>query len=139
MEEIDTGSDDFGKLSKINSAQLVNSMLHNLWLDFFRHIREPDYNSANLDLDCIWTILGGEKESDDRKEAETNYKNVQGKILNLGEETIKTGFSKPTTKDIVRYANYKKILMEKALLLRRLQNQQGKGTAYGYGEDEEFE
>ena len=74
--------EQMGSLSKINSAGLINSTMNNLWVDFFRHYRDGKYLTANSDLDCIWTILGGEKgmkESQEEKdyfEIETNLSKV---------------------------------------------------------------
>ena len=137
MEGYETNSEaDFGKLSKINSAGLVNSTLSNLWTDFFRHIRDSRFADANNDLDCIWTILGGERgiEGEDDEE---DYQGIQTKIKNLEIPPIMK--DEPTLKDIARYALCRKILMEKSLLLRRLQNKQGKGTAYHDGDEEDAE
>lgn len=134
-------SDEFGKLSKINSAGLVNSTLSNLWSDFFRHYRDGKYLAANSDLDCIWTILGGEKNIEESP-AESEYKKIELKLYESGTLTnsldIK-GFGKVNQDDLTKIASQKIILLKKALFLRRLQNSQGKGTAYHDGEDEDMD
>lgn len=137
----DAESDSFGKLSRINSAGLVNSVLSNLWSDFFRHFRDGKYLSANSDLDCIWTILGGEKgvETDGTQSA---YLKVEKRLFDSGalqDSIVITGFGKISEEQKNKFSQHKKILLEKSLFLRRLQNKQGKGTAYDDGEDEDFE
>lgn len=132
---------DFGKLSKINSAGLVNSTLSNLWLDFFRHFRAGQYLCANNDLDCIWTILGGERDIED-SEYEKEYCDIEemlAKAGNLQDSMQVKGFGKVDDKQLSKLLKHKSILLKKSLFLRRLQNRQGKGTAYHDGDDEEME
>lgn len=135
-------SDSFGKLSKINSAGLVNSTLSNLWTDFFRHFRDGKYLSANNDLDCIWTILGGEKNDDLNKEHEKLFMVLEEKLSTSGilEDSLQVrGFAKVSDEQIKKFLKHKGLLLQKSLFLRRLQNKQGKGTAYNDGDDEDFE
>jgi len=137
----DSPTDDFGKLSRINSAALVNSMLSNLWGDFFRHLRASQFLHANNDLDCVWGILGGEKKVADTP-IESNYLKIQKKLKEcppLGIIERKNGFFKITDNDLIILDKQKKVLMEKDLFLRRLQNTQGKGTAYLDEDEEGFE
>ena len=141
MEDGYIDTDNFGKLSRINSAGIVNSTLNNLWIDFYRHFRDGRYLSANSDLDCIWTILGGEKNMEGSDE-EVSYKKIEKELYEsgmLGDKLEITGFDRVEDKQIARLSAQKKVLLKKALFLRRLQNKQGKGTAYNDGEDEEFE
>lgn len=131
-EEQDYVEDPLNVTSKINSAGLVNSTLSNLWQDFFRHYRHGQYLSANSDLDCVWTILGGEKgiEGSDTEKA---YFNVESEIKNSGElrDSLRIkGFGKVDPADLQILVKQKALLLKKALFLRRLQNDQGKGTAY---------
>ena len=131
----------FGKLSKINSAGLTNSTINNLWVDFFRHFRDGKFLSANSDLDCIWTILGGEK-GIESSSIENDYKSIEtelGKNGALKDQITTNGFEKINNEEYVKFAKNKKVLLKKALFLRRLQNQQGKGTAYLDGDDEDFD
>lgn len=134
-------SEDFGKLSRINSAALVNSMLSNLWGDFFRHLRDSKFLNATNDLDCIWTILGGEKKVEGT-DIEKNYKSIANKAKDCMPfgilENIK-GFNKINDKELKLLAKQKSFLLEKGLFLRRLQNSQGKGTAYQDEDEGDFD
>ena len=142
MEEENNSSEfEFGKLSKINSAGLVNSQLSNLWLDFFRHYRHGEYLSANSDLDCIWTILGGEKGMAESVE-EVEYFTIEGELSKTGilkDNLDVKGFGKIDDKEVQRIIVQKGKLLKKAMFLRRLQNQQGKGTAYSRGNEDDFD
>ena len=134
-EELESG------LSKINSAGLVNSALHNLWLDFFRHFRRGQYMSANSDLDCVWTILGGEKGMDGSTE-EKNYFNMEKELSISGglvDSVEVNGFDKIKSEHLNKLMKHKSLLLKKSLFLRRLQNEQGKGTAYYDGDDEDLD
>lgn len=129
------------QMSKINSAGIVNSTMNNLWIDFYRHYRAGQFLSANSDLDCIWTILGGEKGMAD-SEDETKYFKIEAKIGEFGllRDSIEiNGFGKLKQEQINTQIKQKDILLKKSLFLRRLQNEQGKGTAYISGDDEETE
>ena len=142
MEDENSIPDEFsGGFSKINSAGIVNVTLNNLWIDFYRHYRSGQYLSANSDLDCIWFILGGEKsviDSDEEKAYFTIEKQLalSGEIRNSLEAK---GFDKVNPVQVQAFKVQKPLLGEKALFLRRLQNIQGKGTAYWDGSDEEAE
>ena len=131
-------TDSFGKLSKINSAVIVNITLNDLWVDFFKHFRAGKFLSANNDLDCIWTILGGEKDIEG-KTIEEEYTQIQkklGKISPLLNSIPTSGFNKVPELIEKLLRIQKKILSEKSLFLRRLQNEQGKGTAYHEGDED---
>lgn len=128
-------------LSKINSAGLVNSTISNLWNDFFRHYRNGEFLSANADLDCLWTIFGGEKGMDGT-ESEEKYNLIEQELSSSGrlKDSLEiTGFNKVGLEQIKTFGKHKEILMNKSLFLRRLMNEQGKGTAYQSGDDEETE
>ena len=136
--DLNSDSDNFGKISRINSAGLVNSTLSNLWNDFFGHFKKGQYLSANNDLDCIWTILGGEN-GIEGKTIENNYKLIELKLSKSGslQDSIKQiGFNLIDEKQVEKFQNQKKILIEKSLFLRRLMNSQGKGTAYDEDDEE---
>ena len=133
--------EEFAKTSKINSAMLVNSTLNELWKEFYTHFRAGKYLSSNVDLDCIWTILGGEDKIEKSK-IEDNYKEIETKLKNSGilqDSLGSIGFNRVRTEDIQKFAIQKGILLSKALFLRRLQNSQGKGTAYEDKDEEESE
>jgi hypothetical protein len=133
-----TDSSESTSLSKINSAALVNLTLNNLWVDYFRHLRARDYFSSNDDLDCIWTILGGEK-GVEGKDDEKEYNGIQETISKLGIKPIFKEKDRQNLKTLVSFARFRQIVMKKGLFLRRLQNRQGKGTAYREEDEGDFD
>ena len=142
MEEpIQDIDDSFGKLSKINSAGIINSTLGNLWNDFFRHFRDGRYLSANNDLDCIWTIHGGEKKVEGSEEERSYFLNEKdlSKSGNLQNSISIRGFGEVSDKELNKLIEHKGLLLKKALILRRLQNKQGKGTAYTDEDEGDFD
>lgn len=140
-EDFNDTPEEFGKLSKINSAGLVNSTLSNLWLEYFRHYRTGQFLNANSDLDCIWTILGGEK-GIEGEITEKKYKVIECRLIqtgNLSNTTERKGFDKVNPDVILRKGKQKLIITEKAVFLRRLMNKQGKGTAYTNEDEGDFD
>ena len=138
--EEDGSFDGSSTLSKINSAHIVNITLNELWKDYFRHYKGQKYKEANMDLDCIWTILGGEK-GIAGTEKEKEYLKIEQDIASNG--NMPNGFSrlilskKPDATFVSLVRKQVLNLQKKALFLRRLQNEQGKGSAY-HDADEDY-
>jgi len=128
--------DEENKISKINSAGLINSTLERLWLDCYNAMAVGDYSKWNIKLDAIWSILGG-----DCKKGEDQDKNMSKINLEIYEEgslngKTGSGFNKESNpNNALQY----QLLLRKNLFLRRLQNTQGKGTAYATGDGDDFE
>lgn len=114
-------------MSRINSAGLINSTLENIWKDSYNAMASGNYSLWNTKLDAIWAILGGDVKEDD--EDEKKYNSINLKIYENGslKSKIGSGFDEKTNpNNAIQY----QLLIKKALFLRRLQNKQGKGTAY---------
>ena len=116
-------------ISKLNSGGLINLRLHNLWVDRHKYARNGDYNKWNEMLDGIWCELGS-----DVKEGSDNDKKYWKLSLNfskaIGEKKKKIGFNGTSSEEKTSKTKQKIALIKKELFLRRLQNKQGKGTAY---------
>lgn len=119
--------------SRINAAGLINSTLEKLWSESYIAMANGNYNLWNTKLDSIWAILGGDvKDNDD---TDKKMYSINLKIYETGSLKSKEGegFSKkPNENNSMQYL----LLLKKALFLRRLQNSQGKGTAYETKEDD---
>lgn len=117
------------RISKINAAGIINITLENLWRDVFLAMSNGNLVTWNRKLDAIWGILGG-----DQLEGDTEDKNMETlnlKIYNTGSlNHKKSGFQKLESKESEKMALQYLLLNKKNLFLRRLQNKQGKGTAY---------
>ena len=120
------------KTSKINSAALMNFLLTDLWKDANRHARNGQLNKFSNDLDCIWIQLGGDEDED--SPACVDYAKLEEE-LEKSKPTKKSGGFKNGADESSgeQLTKFYRILMKEALFLRRLQNKQGKGTAYHDG------
>ncbi len=126
---------DENKISRINAAGIINITLENLWRDSSSAMCRGDLNTCNIILDSIWVILGGDEDEDSDKSKEFNELDLKiHETGNLKQKTI--GFElQKSDKRPMQYL----LLRNKALFLRRLQNVQGKGTAYNYDDQDDFD
>ena len=116
-------------ISRINSAGLTNITLENLWRDCYSAMARGDLVLWNRKLDSIWIVLGGDCVDDDTNDK--YIKMVDLKIYSAGNLSNKMiGFSRSTKNTPVNTAIQYQWLKNKSLFLKRLQNKQGKGTAY---------
>lgn len=139
MVDYETEPTEASVISKINSGMLINLRLNELWKDAHRHSRDGKYSKWNDDLDRVWMELGGdEKEVDQKKDKKKYEESSDYKFTTFskeyaeacGSKTKTGGFNKINDADKGSFVKQKQALMKKELFLRRLQNQQGKGTAY---------
>jgi hypothetical protein len=124
--------------SKLNAAGLINSTLENLWSDCYSSMANGNLVKWNRKLDAIWNILGGdckEGDKDDEKMEEINLKIYKTGTLNHK----KTGFEGIRPEEATKMALQYLLLNKKSLFLRRLQNKQGKGTAYISEDEDDFD
>ena len=156
-------NEEESKVSKYNSGIAKLIRLNSLWIDVNNHSRQRIYAKWNEDLDRIWSELSAdlkdieEKEEDiQRKDKTRKRKDEKGnkilyfdeekkkiddfdtKIANEGEfiDTEPQGFVNITNEMRKKRANQYKLLLEKEIYLRKLENKLGKGTAWD-DEDED--
>ena len=124
------------KTSKINAAGLINITLENLWRDCYSAMARGNYKLWMIRLDSIWTILGGDEKIGSNADKFINE--IDLKIYELGKlnSVSPMTFEKITNKNSVTQYQF---LKRKSLYLRRLQNQQGKGTSYLSDDDYGFD
>ena len=136
VKDLNTGTESDEKVSRINSAGLINSLLENLWQETYSTMGKGNYSFWNSKLDAIWSILGGDEE--ENGEVDKQMRKINLEIYETGSLSSKTGegFSKSSNpNNSLLY----QLLLKKALFLRRLQNKQGKGTAYASADEYEFD
>ena len=129
---------DEEKISRINAAGLINITLENLWKDCYNAMADANLVRWNRKLDAIWVLLGGdvkEGSKEDKKMQEIDEKIYKQGSLNHK----KTGFRTMEENESTRTALQYLYLKEKSLFLRRLQNSQGKGTAYVDEDEDDFD
>jgi hypothetical protein len=121
--------ENFYGRSKINSAFLINITLENLWSKVFLAQSKSDLNFWNKHLDSLWIILGGDEPTS--SEWVKKYTEIELKIGKTGSlNHLKLGFNKFSSRELEIISVQYRLLLEKSLFLRRLENKQGKGTAY---------
>jgi len=126
------------QISRINSAGLTNITLENLWRDCYNAMARGNLILWNRKLDAIWTNLGGDCKKNCNEEKEINE--LDKKIYDCGSlNNKKTGFSKTAINSSLQSAKQYLLLKEKALFLKRLQNKQGKGTAYASDDEDDID
>ena len=134
------------KLSKFNSAALISLRLHNLWQDVNNHSRKGAYAMWNADLDRLWCELAADviptaKGEGDNDKIIKAYEEIKKRVKAHAPITnwkTSLGFEGIAEHQQASQAKQYEILIEKEIFLRRLQNKQGKGTAY-LEEDDDWE
>jgi len=124
------------KLSKFNSAALINLRINHLWMNVNNYAVSGKYFQWNNELDRIWCELGGDITEGSNEE--TKFKEIEENVSALLKELKdKKGFDSFNNTDKENMSKIYSVLQKKELFLRRLMNKQGKGTAYD--EDDDFE
>ncbi len=140
MEDL---SQEVTKLSKINSAALINLRISNLWQNINRYAANGSFAKWNSELDRIWCELVGDVEptkpkkkkkedgEDEEKGDEEIFDELNVKIADEFKKLkTKTGFDQHSDSDKETRLLIYKAIQKKEVFLRRLMNKQGKGTAY---------
>jgi len=126
------------KVSRINSAGIINVTLENLWKETYSAMAKADLVTWNRKLDAIWCILGGDVKEGDIVDKDFNA--IDLKIHQTGSLShSKVGFGFKTDSDKDKSSLQYVLLRRKSLFLRRLQNSQGKGTAYASNDEDDFD
>jgi len=134
----DTAIESHSGVSKINAAGLINLTLENLWNEAFKVQGKNDLWAWNRKLDSLWLILGGDEDENSKRVEEFNkIEESIGKTGSLSHK--KVGFDAFNPDQLKVMSIQYQRLMKKSLFLRRLQNKQGKGTAYADPYDDEFD
>jgi hypothetical protein len=126
--------------SKYNSGVAKEIRRNELWKETNSHSRLGQFTKWNEDLDCIWSELCADIKPEDFEEKKKDFEEFEGKIMKIGkiEDTTKQGF-KDFDKDFYNKRNeHYKILRNKEIFLRRLENSLGKGTAYEDDDEDSF-
>jgi len=130
--------DDEQMVSRINSAGIINITIENLWRDCYSAMANGNLVLWNRKLDAIWAILGGDV--DEGSDADKEMHKIDLKIYETGSlGHKKSGFQSPKPEELQKMALQYVLLKNKSLFLRRLQNKQGKGTAYSNPDMEDFD
>ena len=132
---------DYNKTSKINSAGLINLRMNKLWGIADMCSVKADVKNWYLVLDTIWGNLAAdivEKDKDKIKD----YDNINKELTDKGFFNIykqPKGFERQDNKLIENRHFYFRKLRELQIFLTKLENAQGKGTAYRDPYDDDFD
>ena len=127
--------------SRFNSGMLINMRLNNLWILTHNVARKGLYSEWSALLDRIWCELAGDVSDDEKGKAiELAFSLIEGElsvvgVTNWGRQN--QGFEERDTKEKLLMTKQYRLLMKKEIFLRKLQNKQGKGTAY-YDEADDY-
>lgn len=131
---VDSSPENDERLSRINAAGIINVTLENLWRECYSTISKGDLVSWNRKLDSIWVLLGGDVKEGSKEEE--GYNKIEEQLFKTGGlNHKKVGWKKNNQDESRTIALQYLLLRKKSLFLRRLQNKQGKGTAYETEED----
>lgn len=142
-------AEDEVKVSKYNSGVAIILRLDGLWKDTHKHSRAGFFYKWNQDLDRIWVELArdlDDSEYNDKRDGDnvvkegykTKFDSFDKRLSDLKvplKDTLSNDFENPSETDMEVRSKQYKILMEKELFLRRLENKVGKGTAWSEEED----
>ena len=141
---MDSSEEEATKLSKINSASLINLRIHNLWLNVNRFASAARYSQWNTELDRIYCELSGDIKEGSKKKIDEDKKSIPDEFKELNtkvSEKLKElkplkGFDKPSEDQKTKMRGTYDVILNKEIFLRKLMNKQGKGTAYEDSWDE---
>ena len=129
---------DDEKMSRINSAGIINITIENLWRDCYSAMASGNLVLWNRKLDAIWCILGGDIKENSTEDKD--FTKIDLALHDTGTLNHKSSGFQKLTKDMGGIiAKQYLLLRKKSLFLRRLQNSQGKGTAYISGDEDDFD
>lgn len=133
--------DNEPQVSKHSSGISILIRVDGLWKDANNHSRSGLFDRWNRDLDAIWRELARDLNDNDYKSKKTDFDAFDTQLADSGmfKDTGSDDFKLPSKEDIKTRAKQYKILNDKELFLKRLENKLGKGTTWDDGEDDDFE
>lgn len=129
------------KISKYNTGLAIIYRLDNLWKDANRHSRSGQYSQWDLDLDNIWRELARDLDDTEYGKKKIKFDEFTEKLVKSGKfyDSTPDGW-KDLSKDEIKNRNKQyRVLTEKELFLKRLENHLGKGTAWSDESEDDFE
>lgn len=122
--------EDSQKVSKFNTAALINSRLHNDWVESLNCLKTGKFNRCDLILNNIWIELAGDLENKEYKAKELELKAIDKDIGTLSDNDTNSGFQESSKEEKQKRVKQYKKLVEKSLFLKRIEKLLGKGTSW---------
>lgn len=129
------------KTSKYNSGIAQIYRLDSLWRSTHLHSRSGKFNLWNLDLDRLWCELAKDLSDEEYGNYKKKFDYFDSELLKTGAfiDTPPSGWADFTPEQVEKRNKQYKVLTDKDLFLRRLENHLGKGTAWDDGDEDDFE
>ena len=128
-------------ISKHSSGVSILIRIDGLWKEANIHSRVGFFSKWNCDLDVIWRELARDLNDKDYTEKKEEFDEFDTKLVKTGnfKDTGSDTFDKlPDGQQTNRSKQYK-ILNDKELFLKRLENFLGKGTTWDDDDDGDFD
>ena len=139
MVEQETDMDQL--ISKHSSGVSILIRIDGLWKDANRHSRSGLYYKWNDDLDVIWRELARDLSNTDYEEKKREFDSFDEQLIKSGKfnDSNDETFQNIPKEVFEKRSKQYKILNNKELFLKRLENFLGKGTTWDDGDADDFD
>ena len=127
-------------ISKHSSGVSIIIRIDGLWKDANIHSCAGQYSKWNTKLDVIWRELARDILEDDYITKKTAFDKFDEDLVKVGpfKDTGSDTFEDITTNETKERSKQYRILNDKELFLKRLENKLGKGTTFSDGDEDDF-
>jgi len=127
-------------VSKYSSGVSILIRIDGLWKDANTHSRAGLFSKWNTDLDVIWRELARDLKDEIYKEKKEEFDAFDSALISVGrfKDSGSETFDSLAETEITKRDKHYKILNNKELFLKRLENSIGKGTTWGDKDEEDF-
>jgi len=129
------------QISKYSSGVNIIIRIDSLWRLANSSAIAGLFNKWNTVLDVIWRELARDVDGENYKDKKEKFDKFDERLKDTGQfkDTGSDTFKAPDKEMIDKRAEQYKILNEKELFLKRLENELGKGTTFDDGDEDDFE
>ena len=127
-------------ISKHSSGVSIIIRINGLWIDANIHSCAGQYSKWNTKLDVIWRELARDILETDWKDKKEAFDAFDKKLVGVGvfKDAGSDTFNDIEKEDMEKRSKQYRILNDKELFLKRLENKLGKGTTFHDGEEDDF-
>ncbi len=127
-------------ISKHSSGVSIIIRIDGLWKDANIHSCSGQYSKWNTKLDVIWRELARDILEDEWEQRKEDFDKFDKRLVDAGafNDAGSDTFEDITTKESKIRSKHYRILNDKELFLKRLENKLGKGTTFHDGDEDDF-
>ncbi len=131
---------DEPSISKHSSGISIIIRIDGLWKEANIYSCSGQYSGWNTKLDVIWRELARDLTDVDYKLKKKDFDAFDALLVKAGEfkDTGSDSFAKASETDNKNRSKQYRILNDKELFLKRLENKLGKGTTFSDGDEDDF-